>query len=660
MAQGVTVDFTANLARFSSQIDRATNDLTKFKNDTSRIAGSLKTAFAGLAAGFSIAGIGKTIGDVIDFQDQMGKLAQKTGITTESLSTLSYVAELNGTNLDALSVGIKSLSTGLSEAAKGSKEYATMFNALGVGVQDASGALRGSEQVLLDVADRFAGMEDGATKTALAVKLFGESGMQMIPMLNNGAAAIKAMQEEARKFGVEVSGDAAKASAEFNDNMLRLKTSAEGLGRSLSNSALHSLVTFTDFLVTGDGSKLPEWMRVTSFTLFKLKQEFVDLGDAIGAGMAILDTKVGSGMWDQIDSILDERRRKRAELEEETLEFVATLEGMNKTITFSGGGVVVDSAAVQESLAGIEEQRKALAALQREGESVFNSTRTPLEQLSAEYERLNGLLAEGAIDVETHGRAMEKAIGVYDATIPKIEQVRDAWDDVLDLYIQEEQANQKRWAEQQAGLVSFVEANDDATKQITDAVHGWGREFTDTLADAVMKGKLDFSSLADSIIEDLLRMQIQKSITMPLLKGMEGGMSSGVAALLSMIGFADGGVMTSSGPLPLKKYAGGGIANSPQLAMFGEGSMNEAYVPLPDGRSIPVTMKGGGGGVVVNIIESPGNGGQVSERNDGGTRVIDVMVEQVKGAIARDIAQGRGPITGAMERSYGLTRGRYQ
>lgn len=57
--------------------------------------------------------------------------------------------------------------------------------------------------------------------------------------------------------------------------------------------------------------------------------------------------------------------------------------------------------------------------------------------------------------------------------------------------------------------------------------------------------------------------------------------------------FADGGVMTSNGPLPLKKYADGGIANSPQLALFGEGSSPEAFVPLPDGRSIPVSFGGG-------------------------------------------------------------------
>jgi hypothetical protein len=55
--------------------------------------------------------------------------------------------------------------------------------------------------------------------------------------------------------------------------------------------------------------------------------------------------------------------------------------------------------------------------------------------------------------------------------------------------------------------------------------------------------------------------------------------------------FATGGIMTSDGTMPLQRYARGGIARSPQLAMFGEGSMPEAYVPLPDGRTIPVTIR---------------------------------------------------------------------
>ncbi len=66
----------------------------------------------------------------------------------------------------------------------------------------------------------------------------------------------------------------------------------------------------------------------------------------------------------------------------------------------------------------------------------------------------------------------------------------------------------------------------------------------------------------------------------------------GLKAFASFL-FADGGIMTSRGPVPLRKYSGGGIATSPQLAMFGEGSVPEAYVPVPSGR-IPVELRGGG------------------------------------------------------------------
>lgn len=70
--------------------------------------------------------------------------------------------------------------------------------------------------------------------------------------------------------------------------------------------------------------------------------------------------------------------------------------------------------------------------------------------------------------------------------------------------------------------------------------------------------------------------------------GLFGGLFDWVKGLFN---FEDGGVMTSRGPLPLHFYAGGGIATSPQLALFGEGRTPEAYVPLPDGRSIPVSIK---------------------------------------------------------------------
>jgi len=118
--------------------------------------------------------------------------------------------------------------------------------------------------------------------------------------------------------------------------------------------------------------------------------------------------------------------------------------------------------------------------------------------------------------------------------------------------------------------------------------------FATGLGDAFMN-LFDQAKSFREILSDILRQTARLLLNFGLQAGMKG--------LFPTLFAANGGVMTSRGPMPLKAYARGGIANSPQMAIFGEGSTPEAYVPLPDGRSIPVKMKGGGdgGNVVVNV-----------------------------------------------------------
>lgn len=147
--------------------------------------------------------------------------------------------------------------------------------------------------------------------------------------------------------------------------------------------------------------------------------------------------------------------------------------------------------------------------------------------------------------------------------------------------------------------VSNVAASTEA--MVTRAFKG----MEDALVDFAMKGKLDFKSLADSIVADLLRIQIQQSVTKPLAAAIES--SGGITgAVKKLFGFSGGGIMTSDGPLPLRAYDGGGVANSPQLAMFAEGSTSEAFVPVPNGR-IPVDLRGSGGVTIQqHIYPAPG------------------------------------------------------
>jgi hypothetical protein len=102
--------------------------------------------------------------------------------------------------------------------------------------------------------------------------------------------------------------------------------------------------------------------------------------------------------------------------------------------------------------------------------------------------------------------------------------------------------------------------------------------------------------------------------------------------IAATINFAEGGIMTPLGAVPLNRYGFGGVALGPQLALFGEGRMAEAYVPLPDGRSIPVTLRSantGRGGVGWGGAND--NAGLVAE-----LRALRVEVAQLRAERSQD------------------------
>lgn len=133
---------------------------------------------------------------------ELSHLAEKTGIAAEQLSALEFAAGQTGTKIDELDTSLIKFNKSISDAAGGLPAPAAAFSLLGIKVNDANGKLKSSDQLLLEVAGKFAGMEDGANKTRLAIELFGRAGAQMIPFLNAGAAGISAYEAEARKLGV--------------------------------------------------------------------------------------------------------------------------------------------------------------------------------------------------------------------------------------------------------------------------------------------------------------------------------------------------------------------------------------------------------------------------------------------------------------------------
>lgn len=250
MANAVIGALRVNLgidsAEFSSGLKKAQSGLVGFGKAAA--IGFAAAATAAVAAGTALAFAGKK---AIDAADDMSKAAQKAGVTTEALSRLKYAADFSDVSLDTLSGGLQKLSKNMADVASGKGgSAATALSALGISVKDASGILRGSDAVFADVADKFSRMENGSTKTALAIQLFGRSGADLIPLLNSGRDGLRQMTDESDRLGLTVSTRTGIAAEQFNDTLTKVGKIIDGVAMKVAEAALPALQALADILAS--------------------------------------------------------------------------------------------------------------------------------------------------------------------------------------------------------------------------------------------------------------------------------------------------------------------------------------------------------------------------------------------------------------------------
>jgi hypothetical protein len=220
----------AAFAAVSRRFDSLRGQVEGLKGRFDAVLGAATAAIAAIGAAHKI-----------ELLDQLDKLAEKTGLTVEQLSVLRYQGELANIPLEDLAKGTQKLAKTMAAAAGGNAEAGATFKALGIDVKDSSGGLKGFDVVLGEVADRFASYEDGPAKAALAQRLFGKSGAELIPLLNAGSEGLARQKKEASELGLVLGGDVAKAAAEFNDNMTRMKLASEAAAISIGGPLLNAL-----------------------------------------------------------------------------------------------------------------------------------------------------------------------------------------------------------------------------------------------------------------------------------------------------------------------------------------------------------------------------------------------------------------------------------
>lgn len=388
----------------------------------SSAASKVNGLLAGLGTALSVAGLIAAGKHALDTADNLSKLSQKTGISVESLSLLKPVAEQSGVSLEGLAKGMQKLATAMVEAAGGSKEQVETFARIGVSVKDAVGQLRPTEAVLLDLADAFAAMPDGAEKSALAVKLFGKSGVELIPFLNQGQAGIEALKLKFKELGLEISGDTARAAEKFNDTLDTVKQALQGVAMKVAEAALPALQKLADVLVAlaSHGDEIMATLRILGEVLVavlavkgvaavaKLLESMSLLKVAVTRFLPVLAAvavwEMGRGIINMVQDIretnraIDDLNRQREQLQQ----LSAAMDELANTGTLSVKTQMLLAAQAAERLkAALPGTAEALRAIQGAATQAGEAIRQALDaetkkaaetvkQLSASYKQVAG------------------------------------------------------------------------------------------------------------------------------------------------------------------------------------------------------------------------------------------------------------------------------
>jgi len=575
---------------------------------------------------------------IINIADGLGELSQKTGISANALSGYQEAAKQAGLSQEGLVGALRKFSIAAATARSGSSEVSSAFRSLGISAEELK--TKSPEQLMARLSDNFVKLKDGPEKAALAVKLFGKSGTDMIPFLNQGSQALG-------EFALGFSGDFVARADQFNDTLSQMSSSLKkSFGKGLETllpTLQNILDTFNKFPSIG----------------VDVKMIFEGIGEAfrLGALAASNFTSLGASAIDTVTTMARQakavlsgnfaegERLERARESREAARYKAASQRqaglLRNSRLFGDDQIEMIRLREQISTAPGTPKRKTMAPKLSDSSEVNKmdsyiklkqEENKQLKESLNDYKlttlELNKLKSARDLDKEAIKASKGMTQEQTSELLKQNESIKEQRKSLI-----EQQYDQERSFGYGAtkAFRDYIESATDAAKSTQKVFGMMFQGIEDAMYDFVRTGKVTFQAFADAILEELTRIAIRQQIIAPIagaLFGSPGGGGGGAGVGSFRGGYtllANGGVMSENGLAKLNTYAKGGVARSPQLALFGEGSTPEAFVPLPDGRNIPVKMQGGGG-VSVSVNVNMGSGETDSKSNSDQGKVLGIAI----------------------------------
>lgn len=391
----LTVRLEATAARFERDMQRARTSMDRTARQMERRAGSLDSRLSKVGARFGAAlGIGagavgvtalvRTVNRTVTELDALGKTADKVGLTTDTLQELRSAAEQTGVATRTLDMAMQRFSRRVAEARQGTGEAKNVLAELGVALTDNEGRARSNEEVLNDVADAMAGMENQSDQLRVAFKLFDSEGAALVNTLGKGSAALDNMRERAREANAVIGEDSIRAAESLRNEIDLLSTSFSNTFVSAVGTAATAL---NRFLNIGANNQLATTRRQIA-----LMQENIETTQGQITGGSILSGETLLRRLEGFQSkFLDLREQERGILAEidasagpAVVPRVSTTTGTTTGGASRGGGgggsapgentLVADTAAQIRDRITARQEEMALIGLTDREQAALNAT----------------------------------------------------------------------------------------------------------------------------------------------------------------------------------------------------------------------------------------------------------------------------------------------
>ena len=241
------------IIRLEAQTAELSQGLKSAQSSIDSFASRVKPVMLGIAAavgvGLSLSAIRGWIVALKDSAAEIANVAQKTGVSSDTLSKFASAADKSLVSTTSLGLGMMFLNRNVEDAIQKTGESRTIFNELGISLVDAAGKARPTGQILLDLSDVFNQMGDTGQRSALALKLFGQSGTEMIPFLAKGREEIIRLTDNAEKMGNVIDADLGEKSRKFTRTFREADDAIHGVGLTILREMLPAMQKLADLVL---------------------------------------------------------------------------------------------------------------------------------------------------------------------------------------------------------------------------------------------------------------------------------------------------------------------------------------------------------------------------------------------------------------------------